>query len=952
VSANAQDQLSLYGDLSYAKPGLTASSCEPPTDATGHKAASNLACNYFKHAGLTPDEVKSTETLTAPSGHKVTIQRDAWGVPFVSGPTRTDAMYAFGYASGEDRLWLYDVLRNLGRGRISEFLGPAAPYYAYDANLAVVAGYDEDELTQMVDETRTKFGTLGDLLATDIDADVAGLNAFVDSLKGANASKIPTEYTSIKSGTLPPHFTSNDVVASSILIQSIFAGGGGGEHTNAMLLQKLDPTFGAASTSIAPAACLLWRDFRHADDPAATRTIDTPFHQSPAKLDESCPQTLPPGVALWDGGSFKTLTAFNSGSMAASLWRSWPVAPDPVKGARSALRAAGLALPDSMSNFIAVTASQTTSGHPIAVMGPQTSYYEPQLLWEVAIHSDGGTPLDFDGRGIVFGHLPYIEIGHTGSFAWSATSGGSDLTDVRVSKTCNINGTPTSLDATGYPLADGYLFDAGDGKGASCRRFYSRTDQWTAAPTLASFSAGGASTPQAVSRRILRTHYGPVFATATANGAPLVLSQQRATFRAELHVSAPFALVSAHVVHDATSFQKVFNGCTGSFNWLYVDSKDVGYLHSGLYPLRDPGQNPDLPVWGDGRFEWTADKNLPATYFAQYGGTTPYPDRVTPAIQGDPSQGYYEFSGYMPLSQHPQAINPTKGWITSWNNAPAAGWWAADSRGNFGVVHRVDALAQRLEGVQAAGKFDVAKMVEIMADAAYTDLRGQALLPLLLAIMKQGPLDATQTQVVTLMQEWIDSGSTWIEAKPGLGGWRRDRNGDGIYDQRAQVVLMDAWYPHLIDSMLPQVTAIDGAGPKQDPTSCNGLVLQCRLDAPRAQGSAFEYGYYEFMVRLLETALGTAGHTDYRALKCAGTGSAGDCRNAVLTALTLALADLGGLGNQSKWDGTALFNAQNLNTGETVEAYDAVAHQAFGIRMVPNIRWLNRPTFQQVVEVH
>jgi hypothetical protein len=607
-----------------------------------------------------------------------------------------------------------------------------------------------------------------------------------------------------------------------------------------------------------------------------------------------------------------------------------------------------------MSNFLAVTANQTTSGHPIAVMGPQTSYYEPQLIWEVAIHSDGGTPLDFDGRGIVFGHLPYIEIGHTPTFAWSATSGGSDLTDVRVSKTCNLNGTPTSLDASGFPLADGYLFDAGDGKGAVCRRFYSRIDMWMATPTVASLTGGGASTPQVVSRHILRTHYGPVFATATANGVPLVLSQQRSTFRAELHVSAPFALVSAHAVHDATSFQKVFNGCTGSFNWLYVDSKDVGYLHSGLYPLRDPGQDPDLPVWGDGRFEWTSDKNLPATYFTQYGGTVPFPDRVNPAAVGDPTQGgYYEFSGYMPLSQHPQAVNPAKGWITSWNNSPAAGWWAADGRGNLGAVHRVDALAQRLAGVQAAGKFDVAKMVEIMADAAYTDMRGQALVPLLLAIMKQGPpLDATQTQVVTLMQQWIDSGSTWIEAKPGLGGWRRDRDGDGIYDQRAQVVLMDAWYPHLIDSMLPQVTAIDGAAPQQDPTSCNGLVLQCRLDAPRAQGSAFEYGYYEFMVRLLQTALGTTGHTDYRALKCAGTGLAADCRTAVLTALAQALVDLGGIGNQSKWDGSALFNAQTRSTGQTVEAYDAVAHQSFGLRMLPNIRWLNRPTFQQVVEVH
>ena len=141
-------------------------------------------------------------------------------------------------------------------------------------------------------------------------------------------------------------------------------------------------------------------------------------------------------------------------------------------------------------------------------------------------------------------------------------------------------------------------------------------------------------------------------------------------------------------------------------------------------------------------------------------------------------------------------------------------------------------------------------------------------------------MDDTQTQVAALMQSWIDAGSSeWINGQPGLGAWRADRDADGRYDQRQAVVLMDAWYPHLIDALLPQVTAIDGGG--TDPTSCSGLALQCRYDAPRAQGSAYEYGYYEMMKRVLEMSLATPGHTDYQALKCAGTGAASDCRTAV-----------------------------------------------------------------------
>lgn len=260
-------------------------------------------------------------------------------------------------------------------------------------------------------------------------------------------------------------------------------------------------------------------------------------------------------------------------------------------------------------------------------------------------------------------------------------------------------------------------------------------------------------------------------------------------------------------------------------------------------------------------------------------------------------------------------------------------------------------LAKRLAAFQATGKkFDFANMVEIMADAGYTDLRGQEVLPLLLQILKTGSPDDTQTQVATLMQSWIDAGSSaWIDGKTGFGAWRRDRDGDGHYDQRQAVVLMDAWYPHLIEALLPQVTAIDGGG--TDPTSCSGLALQCRYDAPRAQGLAFEYGYFQMMKRVLQMSLGVPGHTDYRALKCAGTGAAADCRNAVATSLAQALTDLGGWAARDNWDGTTLVNVQTLMSGETVETYDAIAHQGFSKLPVATIPWVNRPTFQQVVEV-
>ncbi|HVT36557.1 MAG TPA: penicillin acylase family protein, partial [Nevskiaceae bacterium] len=746
-------------------------------------------------------------------------------------------------------------------------------------------------------------------------------------------------------------------------------------------------SFSPASTQIPAAACKTWRDLRHADDPDATRTISkSGFHQSPATLNENCPQPVLPGVAVWDVGSVKPFAAYtaagvnqNNGTitlntpqrpllrnskqkrgaatMLARAGKPATVALGPTALLKNALAAAGFGLPASMSNWMAVTADRTADGHPIGIMGPQMSYFQPNLPWEFAVHSTGGTPLDFDGRGMGFGTLPFILIGRGTDYAWSATSGDSDVIDTRVSKLCNMDGsTPSRDDANGdgFPDADGYLYDLGDGNGPQCRRFYKRTDTWTATPTVASLGSGGGPQPAAIQRNILRTHYGPVFATATVNGAPVVISTQRSSFYGELDSSGPIAFASTPLVHDAASFQHLFNGITGTFNWLYVDKKDVGYIASGLFPLRDPNMSPELPAWGDGRYEWASDQHLPADFFSKYGGDTPFPSRVVPVQTGGDQLhgGYTEWQNFLPFSLHPQVVNPPEGFIESWNNSPAPGWWASDSRANWGVVHRTDTEVPLFNAFIASGrKFDFANVMEIMGDAGYADLRAQKLLPLLLQIMAQGTLTADEQSIVPLMQQWLDAGSLqWINGQKGQGAWRRDRDGDGTYDSRAAVVLMDAWYLHLMDTVTPDLKALAPNADVPGLVECVSNILLCKYDAPRAQGSAFEYGWYQVMIRELQMVLATPGHHDYQTLKCAGTGVLADCRKAVLDALDAAITDLGGVSNQASWDGTQLPNAKN-KSNTAVEKYDQIEFTDFSSLPQLTMPWSNRPTYQQVVEV-
>jgi acyl-homoserine lactone acylase PvdQ len=876
--ANYNDQATMYGDLSYAQQGLTTSPCTPPTDISQHVASSQQGCNYYKHAGLKPDTVVSTTTLTTASGGTVTIQRDGWGVPFISAANRSDTMYGIGYAMAQDRLWLMDILRNFGRGQLSKFLGPAPLFYQYDAALATSAGYSEAELTQMIDQLPAKFGDVGKMMLSDVDSDLAGVNAYIATLSGANIAQLPPEYAELKNGGFPPApFTRNDIAATVTLLQSIFAAAGGSEVSNEAFLQQLDPTVTAGNLNLPVHACQMWRDLRHANDPDATRTISATFHESPAVLNETCPQTLPAGAAIWDVGSYQVYDAYDANGTNESL----PSVPVPASeraaaakkllaqlmmggspldrgSAKKALDAAratlmtasastasikapktantikrppyqialgpydllhkslgNLGLPPSMSNWLAVTAEHSASGHPIGVMGPQVGYFQPHLVWEYAAHSSGGSPTDFDTRGMAIVGIPYVIIGRGTDYAWSITSNDGDIIDTRVSKICNMDGsTPSLTIVNGFPKADGYLYDLGDGKGAQCRQFYKRTDTWAATPTLASVASGGLPLPQTVNRYVLRTHYGPVFATATVNGAPVVISIQRSNFFGELDGTPMFALASTPTVHGAASFQHLINAYTGTFNWLYLDSKDVGYIVTGLFPVRDAGQSPELPSWGDGRFEWAGDQNYlqqNPSYFSQYGGDVSFPSRtVTVEHDGGPFKGgYYDYVGYLNYGQHPQIVNPPEGFMVSWNNSPAAGWWAADNRPNWGPIHRIDSEPQRFKNFIATGKkFDFANVEEISADANHVDIRGLELLPLLLQLMRTSSLSADQTTVATLMQNWVDGvasdGTTlnggsnaWINGGKGLGAWRRSRTagdaGKTTYDNQPAVVLMDAW---------------------------------------------------------------------------------------------------------------------------------------------------------------
>jgi hypothetical protein len=246
-------------------------------------------------------------------------------------------------------------------------------------------------------------------------------------------------------------------------------------------------------------------------------------------------------------------------------------------------------------------------------------------------------------------------------------------------------------------------------------------------------------------------------------------------------------------------------------------------------------------------------------------------------------------------------------------------------------------LTARLKAaLKNGGQITPGGLVQVMEDGGFSDLRGQEILPSALKVLKSGSLTADESQAVNLLTNWMHDGDY-----PGLGSWRRDRNDDGKYDDRAAVVLMDSWYPRMIDQALPQLVKLEN-------TKNGNVVPVGRDNHPGPDGSAFISGYYGYLQRSFKMALNDAKYP-YNQLHCAD-GTLASCRKALKTSLDSALQALGGISSKASWDGSQDPRTQSGQQGVTVEKSDQIQFSALGLAQADPMEWVNRPTWQQVVQ--
>ena len=873
------DQLGMYGNLVYNVPGLDES----------------RILQFFKDAsfGVRSDDIARTYAPTS----DVTVIRDAsFGVPHIFGTTRYATMFAQGYTGAEDRLFLMDVLRHLGRARLSEFLGASPANEQMDRGQLAIAPYEEADLTAQVQDIANS-GPEGQQGYADLLAYADGVNQYINEAL-TDPTKLPAEYPALQQ--TPAAWKPEDAVAIASLVGGIFGKGGGGELTNLCGLKRMATALGDAATARA-----VFDDLHFANDVEAPTTS-----RRPAPYLTGLGPTDPAAHPDVDCDTLVPIDA--SGPPLTQLLQAISAGlPGP--------------LPHSTSNALLVSGAHTQTRHPIAVFGPQTSYYMPQLLVEKDVHGPG-----IDARGVAFaGTDLYVELGRGRNFAFSATSASSDNVDQWVLQLCEPGGGPPTVNSLGY-LRNGI-----------CEPIESYQHMQIAKPSaggIPGISESGAQCANAtdddgdgvvndgcpavglpeiglqclnaidddgdgvvndgcppvvgndivLSWPVQRTaYYGPLVARGRlTDGTPIAIATLRSTYRSELASARGFQRVNDpnYMTDGFASFRTAMgDGVDYTFNWFYVDAQDIGYQHSCKCPQRAPGVDPSLPAWGTGQWDW---------------------------------------QGFIALDAQPWDLDPAEGYITSWNNKPAPQWGASDNNFSYGPVYRSQMLDVRLEAAIAAGNVVRTGVIDAMGDAGTVDLRGQEDLPFLLDVLGPNAPSGADPRA----QEMRDRLAAWV----GTQTHRRDRDHDGAYDDPQSPAIIDAWWPRVAHAIF------DGASGD----AIDNLAIT--IDDPNRRnhiGSAFDDGMYSHVNKDLRQVLSLSVLDPWSRTYC-GNGVLEDCRAALWASLGQAAADL-----QTE------FGSANVADWRRAIADEDIRHTAVGITSVPAIEWINRPTFQQVVQL-
>ncbi len=494
---------------------------------------------------------------------RVTVLRDARGVPQIYADDPVALFRAQGFVAAQDRFFEMDLRRQVASGRLAELVGRAG----LDSDRVVRTfgwrAVAEAELPKLAPATRQYLGAYAE-----------GVNDYL--ARAGDPASVAVEYVAL--GTrLPDYRIEKWSEVDSLVWLKAIAWDLRGGYTDELTRARLAATL-----------------------PAAQIAALYPPYPGSTHLAILSSGDWPPGRSIQSAGLPRTLTtsaATSTGAADATTRPSNTVLPaDSTDALASAAAALDAVVPTlgrgegTGSNSWVVGPSRSGTGRPLLANDPHLSVSQPGPWMQVGLHCRTvGTACPFDVAGFTFSGLPGVVVGHNGSIAWGLTNLPADASDVYLEQVLD----------TAY-LRDGV-----------------REPLTVTTETLK--VRGGEDVPLVVRR----TGHGPIISDVVAAAGevgrhPVVGGiAQVGTYAVSLAWSgltpatSADSLVGLATATDFTSFRTALRGLSLPQNFVYADtSGNIGYQATGFVPVRrastagaPPGYLPS-PGW-DSRWDWT-----------------------------------------------------------------------------------------------------------------------------------------------------------------------------------------------------------------------------------------------------------------------------------------------------------------------------------------------------------
>ncbi len=620
----------------------------------------------------------------------VTIRRDGWGVPHVYATSAYGVFYGYGYAVAQDRLFQMEMARRSTQGTVAEVLGEK--FVAFDKSIR--GNYWPADIHAQIERLAPADRQI-------LQGYADGMNGWLAKLRAEPALGWPKQFNDF--GFEPAPWTMFDVAMVFIGTMANRFSDFNTEIDNLALRTALVDKHGAATGQ------QIFDQLKWVFDPAAPTTVPAEEGQYPVRFAEFGTAASASGAAVhayalprYDGEppTLARLAKDSHGALAggdAATQRALLLAD------LGTLGMTGQAGFPAASNIWLIGKSRAQGGGAVLLNGPQFGWFTPAYTYSIGLHGGG-----FNLVGNTPFAYPSVLFGHNGRVGWGATAGYGDGVDIFVEKL-------DPQDATRYQ----------------------HRGEWHAMQRRSETIAVKASAP--VTLEVFRTRHGIVVKSDPANG--VAYAKQRTWSGLELQ--SMMAWTRQAQAQNWPQWLKHAENNALTINWYYADrGGNIGYVHTGKYPRRQPGHDLRLPVPGSGEMDW---------------------------------------DGLLPFATNPKVYNPRQGYIANWNNLPIKGYPNPDMIWlSWGAADRLTEIDQRLRATQPT---DGPGMWQLLRPTSLADVNARYFVPLLQRAVAGLPAD--------------DKRRVLVDALGGWNGLNADDNRDGFYDHPAPAIL-DGW----LDAML------------------------------------------------------------------------------------------------------------------------------------------------------